>query len=249
MPAGTRVTQTVPYTLARGAQVVKATVLAADADARRLRLSLVPGAAAPAGGAGAPAGGDALAGLQPGDVVEGRVRSVTLAQAGAEVRARPQLPLILTLPYRVWARALRPAKRARRRAASPAGQAAAARSVRSSCAHVCGCLVLCISVRVPWGGRGGGEGEEGEALMAEALVEVRGGGGGAAVLGKLDAAHLADHPAAVAALRACVTVRRPASERARAAVTGCTTWMLPICRGARPSPRRAAERVRGACIA
>jgi len=73
---------------ARGAQVVKATVLTADADARRLRLSLVPGAAAPAGGAGAPAGGDALAGLQPGDVVEGVVRSVTLAQAGAEVCLR-----------------------------------------------------------------------------------------------------------------------------------------------------------------
>ncbi len=51
-----------------------------------------------------------------------------------------------------------------------------------------------------------GEGEEAEALVSEALVEVR-AGGGAAVLGRLDAAHLADHPAAVAALRACLAVR------------------------------------------
>ncbi len=121
---------------ARGAQVVKATVLAADADARRLRLSLVPGAAAPAGGAGAPAGGDALAGLQPGDVVEGVVRSVTLAQAGAEVCLRPQL--ILPLNLLMLARAMRSAEGARRRAASPTGQAAAARSVWSPCVHVCG---------------------------------------------------------------------------------------------------------------
>lgn len=41
--------------------------------------------------------------------------------------------------------------------------------------------------------------------MSEALVEVR-AGSGAAVLGRLDAAHLADHPAAVAALRACLAV-------------------------------------------
>lgn len=41
--------------------------------------------------------------------------------------------------------------------------------------------------------------------MSEALVEVR-AGGGVAVLGRLDSAHLADHPAAVAALRACLAV-------------------------------------------
>ena len=51
-----------------------------------------------------------------------------------------------------------------------------------------------------------GEGDDAEALVAEALVEVRGAGGGA-VMGRLDAAHLADHPSAVSALRASVAVR------------------------------------------
>ena len=55
-------------------------MLTADPEARRLRLSLVPGAAASAGdGAGGP-GADPMGGLQPGDVVEGVVRSVTTAQ-------------------------------------------------------------------------------------------------------------------------------------------------------------------------
>lgn len=56
-------------------------MLTADPEARRLRLSLVPGAAAaPAGdGAGGP-GADLMGGLHPGDVVEGVVRSATTAQ-------------------------------------------------------------------------------------------------------------------------------------------------------------------------
>ena len=53
-----------------------------------------------------------------------------------------------------------------------------------------------------------GEGEDAEALVTEALVEVR-GAGGCTVMGRLDAAHLADHPAAVSVLRACVAVRTP----------------------------------------
>jgi len=89
---------------------------------------------------------------------------------------------------------------------------------------VCGHPVyMCAGAR---GGQGRAEGEEGEALMAEALVEVRGGGGGAAVLGKLDAAHLADHPAAVAALRACVTVRR---QRQAGTCCGDRLHALPGC--------------------
>lgn len=57
-------------------------MLTADAETRRLRLSLVPGAAARVGdgAAGSVAGGDPLGGLQPGDVVEGVVRSVTTTQ-------------------------------------------------------------------------------------------------------------------------------------------------------------------------
>ena len=51
-----------------------------------------------------------------------------------------------------------------------------------------------------------GEGEDAEALVTEALVEVR-GAGGCTVMGRLDAAHLADHPSAVSALRACIAVR------------------------------------------
>ncbi|KAK9832620.1 hypothetical protein WJX81_004603 [Elliptochloris bilobata] len=126
LPAGQRPSQGFKV-----GQVVKATVLTADPEARRLRLSLVPGAAAPrAGDAGAgAAGADPMGGLQPGDVVEGVVRSVTTAQEG--------------------------------------------------------------------------EGEEAEALVTEALVEVR-CASGAMVMGRLDAAHLADHPSAVSALRACV---------------------------------------------
>jgi hypothetical protein len=59
-------------------QVVKARVLTVDAAGKRLRLSLAPKSAASsdAGGAGA----DALGGLQPGDIVEGAVRSVTLRE-------------------------------------------------------------------------------------------------------------------------------------------------------------------------
>lgn len=51
-----------------------------------------------------------------------------------------------------------------------------------------------------------GEGEDAEALVTEALVEVHGAGGGT-VMGRLDAAHLADHPSAVSVLRASIAVR------------------------------------------
>ena len=52
-------------------------MLTADPEARRLRLSLVPGAAAaPAGDGAGTAVAEPLEGLQPGHVVEGVVRSV-----------------------------------------------------------------------------------------------------------------------------------------------------------------------------
>lgn len=59
-------------------QTVKARVLSSNPVAKRMRLSLKPKSAADvANGAVAIHGEDPLGGLQPGDFVEGSVRSIT----------------------------------------------------------------------------------------------------------------------------------------------------------------------------
>ena len=79
-------------------QTVKARVLTADAAARKLRLSLAPKSGAE-GGSGA-AGADALGGLQPGDIVEGTVRSIAMQEVRLHL-------LPSTLGYCPWLHAHR----------------------------------------------------------------------------------------------------------------------------------------------
>lgn len=60
-------------------QTVKARVVSVDEERQRLRLSFAPKTAADAAVA---AGADSMGGLQPGAIVEGRVRSVTTKEVG-----------------------------------------------------------------------------------------------------------------------------------------------------------------------
>ena len=69
-------------------QTVKARVVSVDEERQRLRLSLAPKTAADAAAA---AGADPMAGLLPGAIVEGRVRSITTKEV------RPYRPLFVSL--------------------------------------------------------------------------------------------------------------------------------------------------------
>ena len=63
-------------------------MVSVDEERQRLRLSLAPKTAADAA---AVAGADPMAGLQPGAIVDGRVRSITTKEV------RPYRPLFVSL--------------------------------------------------------------------------------------------------------------------------------------------------------
>lgn len=82
-----------------GAQVVIARVISIENDTRRLRLSLAPKTGNPEATAG-----DSANALQPGDLVEGAVASITSKEVSLRAdAARHTIPCCLP-PISCWAR-------------------------------------------------------------------------------------------------------------------------------------------------
>ena len=158
-------------------QVVIARVISIDHDALRMRLSLAPKTGNPAAEAAA---GDPAGGLQPGDIVDGVIASITskevcsLAASSGHVPPRsPYLPWIHTPSWQCCDRVL----------TLPA----------LSC-------VLSLPLRSPAHVQVGVERLPGSLMLTITTAM------GATAQGRMEAEHLADHPTAVRELQEAVAV-------------------------------------------